>query len=62
MFWTIAGIVLAVVLIGAWLYDRKHGGLALTDRDRNGYTRATHDQAHADAAITERNVGTGGGL
>lgn len=53
MFWIITGVVLAVVLVGAWLHDRRSGGLDLTDRDRTAYDRATHDQAHADGSVTQ---------
>jgi hypothetical protein len=53
MFWIITGAVLAVVLLGAWIHDRRSGSLALTDRDRGAFTRHTHDQAHADASTTQ---------
>ena len=53
MFWTVTGIVLLVVLVGAWLYDRRSGGRDLTDRDRTAYTRETHDRAHADGSVTQ---------
>lgn len=47
MFWTIAGIVLAVVLIGAWLYDRRFG------HDRGYKEAGGATQAHADASVTQ---------
>ena len=47
MFWTIAGIVLAVVLIGAWLWDRRRG-FDLGHRDS-----AAHDRASAEAHATQ---------
>ena len=52
MFWTIAGIVLFAVLVGAWLYDRKFG-MDLTHRDRAAYDQGRADQGtsqmHGDA-------------
>lgn len=39
MFWTIAGLLLALVLIGAWLYDRRFGH-AMTHRDEAKYNEA----------------------
>ncbi|MFW5469253.1 hypothetical protein ACOCJ4_04320 [Knoellia sp. CPCC 206435] len=47
MFWTIAGVVLAIVLIGAWVWDRKHS-MDRSYRDANGA-----DQARADASVTQ---------
>jgi hypothetical protein len=54
MFWTIAGIVLLVVLVGAWLYDRKYG-MDMTRRDR-----AAYDQARADQGTSELRGGDSG--
>jgi len=61
MFWTVAGIVLLVVLIGAWVYDRRSGGRDLTDRDRTAYD-VTHHQAKGDGDVTRYNSGSGSGF
>ena len=61
MFWTIAGIVLVVVLVGAWFYDRRTGGRDLTARDRAAYD-VGHHQAQADGDVTCYNGRSGDGL
>ena len=47
MFWNIAGIVLLVVLVGAWLYDRRFG------HDRTYREAGGADQARADGSVTQ---------
>ena len=44
MFWTVAGVVLVVVLVLAWLYDRKWGGDP-APRPSRGRAQAESDQA-----------------
>ncbi len=56
MFWTIAGIVLAVVLIGAWIYDRKFG-MDMTHRDQ-----AKFNQAQGDGDVSRFINGSGNGI
>ncbi|KGN33020.1 hypothetical protein N802_16115 [Knoellia sinensis KCTC 19936] len=54
MFWTIAGIVVLAVLVGAWIYDRRFGH-DLTHRDAERFNRA-----QGDADVTRFNTGSYG--
>jgi hypothetical protein len=57
VFWTVAGVVLAVALLGAWLYDRRFG-MDMTHRDR-----AAYDQGRADQGTSRlRDDGGAGGF
>ena len=56
MFWTITGIVLLAVLVGAWLFDRRFG-MDMTHRDLEQFNRA-----QADRDVTGFNASGGTGL
>jgi hypothetical protein len=57
MFWVVTGIVLAVALLAAWLYDRRHDadhGRMPSAADRAG--------AEADSWNTQSRSQSGGGF
>jgi hypothetical protein len=55
MFWTVTGVVLLVVLVGAWLWDRRHG------HDRTYGEAGGADQARADGSVTQLGQWSGPG-
>jgi hypothetical protein len=60
MFWSIVGAVLAVVLLGAWLYDRRH---KVSIRTRGSELEGAAAQARARVDLNhlyDPNRGPGG--
>jgi hypothetical protein len=62
MFWSIVVAVLAVVLVGAWLYDRRH---KVNIRTRGSKLEGAAAQARAQVDVNylyNQNPGPGGGI
>lgn len=62
MFWSIVVAVLAVVLVGAWLYDRRHH---VTIKTRGSKLEGAAEQARAQLDVNHlynQNPGPGGGI
>ncbi|CAN7339834.1 hypothetical protein [Knoellia sp. LjRoot47] len=56
MFWTLAGVVLLAVLVGAWVYDRRFG-MDLSHRDAGRL-----NQAQGDGDVSRFNNGGSSGF
>jgi hypothetical protein len=59
MFWIVVGSVVAVVLVLAWLADRKWDGIDPTPRHTQSRAQAESDQART--AFLDGGVGGGSG-